>query len=82
MEQSDRAAGRGNSKMVSGVQVAEPRPIAGHLGQPVPRPIERISMLAFPGTTIGRSESVCGQIGAITSRSSRGSTIGPPQDSA
>jgi hypothetical protein len=33
-------------------------------------------------TTIGRSDKVCGQIGASTSASSSGYRIGPPHDSA
>jgi len=42
----------------------------------------RISMVTSPGTTIGRSDSVCGAIGASTSTFRRGSTIGPPQERA
>ena len=35
-----------------------------------------------PETTIGRSDNVCGQIGATTSTSRCGATMGPPQESA
>ncbi len=41
-----------------------------------------ISILERADTTIGRSDIVCAQIGAITSTSRCGSTIGPPHESA
>ena len=40
------------------------------------------SITERPDTTMGRSDSVCGQMGATTSTSRCGATMGPPQDSA
>ena len=46
------------------------------------RSCSAISMTERADTTIGRSERVCAQMGAITSASRCGSMIGPPHESA
>ncbi|MNU04684.1 hypothetical protein D3C72_2491940 [compost metagenome] len=45
-------------------------------------PITSIEISCVSGTTIGRLESMCGAIGAMTQQASAGCTIGPPTDSA
>jgi len=82
VQQGDALDGGAHLQASAGHEGAEHRAVAGDLRLGVGALEQPTSMTERAETTIGRSDRVWAQIGAITSASRCGSMIGPPHESA